>query len=109
MMKYSAMFAVLAALVTAQNLPVILTCSKLCVDDVLPHANCISNDFKSVCTKVDEVDKLITPFLKATCSKHDEAEFREVGWRFCGTIGKSMTGLQGETGREVANWQGAIA
>jgi hypothetical protein len=109
MMKYSAIFAPLTALVAAQSLPVIPTCSKLCLNDAFPRANCTSNDFKCVCTKADEVDKLITPCLEATCSKHDEAEFREVAWRFCGTIGKSTTGLQGEMAREVANQQGAIA
>jgi hypothetical protein len=107
-MKYLTILAVLTTFVTAQILPVIPTCSKHCLDDVIPRVNCALTDFKCVCAKADEVDVLITPCLKATCSKDDEAEFREVAWKFCGTIGELVTGLQAEMEREIANRQGTL-
>jgi hypothetical protein len=107
-MKYAVIFAVFAALVTSQSLSIIPTCSKLCLDDVFPRANCILNDSNCVCAKADGADALVTSFLKAACSKDDEAEFREVVWMFCPTIGESAVDLQAEMERKIANRQGVL-
>jgi hypothetical protein len=107
-MKHSIVLAALTALAATQSLPRVPTCSKLCIDDVLPHVNCNADDWKCLCAIADDLDDLITPCLKAECSQDDEDEFREVGWEFCATIGEPITSFQVEMDREIEDRQGAL-
>jgi hypothetical protein len=104
-MKRSILLASLTCLVASQNLPIIPNCSLSCLTAGVVHVGCALDDYKCACAKGKEVLSFITPCLTSKCSHGDQDEFRNVGLKYCASIGEPVAPPELEMQRKVHDRQ----
>jgi hypothetical protein len=67
------------------------------------HVGCAVNDYKCACARGEDVLSFITPCLTSKCSREGQNEFRDVGLKYCASIGEPVAPPQSEMKGKLQN------